>query len=417
MLAHELCLSTSALTTLTRQLRERPDRIVTVPAGWSRSPERLQWLVHAVEPMPGPQAPQVCVTATTGEFVQRLRAGLLHAHREASVLSLCLGIGPASGRLAGLAGVAGVTQSLRRIAVAGPGLLRLDAPDAVPLPTPGAEPERLSRTIGALGADAVARLRSLRVAVVGCGRSGSLVVEGLAALGVAGLVLIDPDVLEAHNFGEMAGLVADDLGDAKVQALARAVQRQPLATGTQVTAVAESVLSLAALGALKEADVLVCCADSVAARLATAVLAVFYLKPLLDIGTAVLAGPRIGADVRWLLPGRCLLCVGGLPDLAAARTALLQGRIQLRTGEFTTERLGSLRSLNTMAVGLGQTLLEQCVAGRREEATWLQLDVDATGLPRLASRRPGRASRCGLCVQTGQGDGALADLPALLARL
>src|SRR5258708_20700439 len=73
----------------------------------------------------------------------------------------------------------------------------------------------------------------------------------------------------------------------------------------------------------------------------------------------------MGLDVRWLPPGRCVGCVG------------------LPRGAGEPRRLGSLRSLNTWAVGLGFMLLEQFLAGSLGESLWLQGDVSADGLPRL----------------------------------
>ncbi len=65
-----------------------------------------------------------------------------------------------------------------------------------------------SRTIGALGGEAVwRRLVGLQVAVIGVGRTGSLVVTTLTRLGLRTLSLIDPDIVEAHNIGEMDGVI------------------------------------------------------------------------------------------------------------------------------------------------------------------------------------------------------------------
>jgi hypothetical protein len=187
-----------------------------------------------------------------------------------------------------------------------------------------------SRTIGALGQAAWRRLRSLHVGVIGCGRSGSLAATALRQLGVRRFTLIDPDVLEPHNLGEMDGVGPADIGRPKVHAVAETL-RQP--DDCAVLAFADSILSLSALVVAKRADVLFCCVDSPAARLATACLAALYLKPLVDIGTGIFnesSGPaaparRMGADVRLVLPGRCLLCLGGIADLARARTELLAG--------------------------------------------------------------------------------------------
>src|SRR5262249_34597821 len=158
------------------------------------------------------------------------------------------------------------------LTLVGPGLVRVPLRDGqsqwIVTPTAvGPSPDAiLSRTAGALGPDAFARLRQLRAAVVGCGRLGSLAAEALAAVRVGGLALIDPDRLEEHSLGEMAGVGPADLGRPKAVALAQAVRRLPTAAGTGVTAVADSVLTLPALAEAKPADVLVSCADSPTAR-------------------------------------------------------------------------------------------------------------------------------------------------------
>ena len=99
-------------------------------------------------------------------------------------------------------------HSLRLV---GPGMLRINLQRA-PWPEwssqAGEEPhqdlsERWSRTIGALGFDVWQRLIGLRYAIVGLGRTGSSLALALARLGVQHLTLIDPDLLERHNLGEM----------------------------------------------------------------------------------------------------------------------------------------------------------------------------------------------------------------------
>jgi hypothetical protein len=118
-----------------------------------------------------------------------------------------------------------------------------------------------------------------------------------------------------------------------------------------------------------------------------------------------------------VLPGRCLACFGGLADLAFARHALLNGTTPSRAGNFRAERLGSLQSLNTVAVGLGQTLLEQFVSGRVRNSVWLQVDIDPAGLPHLQHRVPPVPTRCPMCELTACGDAGLEHLADWLSRL
>ena len=88
-------------------------------------------------------------------------------------------------------------------------------------------PERveddLERRFGGLrrlyGEAAYAKLRALRVAVVGLGGVGSWTVEALARSGVAGLVLVDFDHVAESNINRQVQALGSTLGQAKGQAL------------------------------------------------------------------------------------------------------------------------------------------------------------------------------------------------------
>ena len=118
-----------------------------------------------------------------------------------------------------------------------PGAMTLDAQAEVPslppdlLAVTGGD-GRWSRTIGAPGGlDVWRRPVSLRVAVVGVGRTGSLVAASLVRLGVADLTLIDADILEDHSLPEMDVVTAADLGQPKAEAVAAGLRRPVSGTG------------------------------------------------------------------------------------------------------------------------------------------------------------------------------------------
>jgi len=97
---------------------------------------------------------------------------------------------------------------------------------AGPVPAAGvgaANEADLERRFGGLrrlyGPTGYARLRALRVAVVGVGGVGSWAVEALARSGVAGLVLIDLDHVAESNVNRQIQAVSGTLGQAKVLAL------------------------------------------------------------------------------------------------------------------------------------------------------------------------------------------------------
>jgi hypothetical protein len=273
------------------------------------------------------------------------------------------------------------------------------------------ERQRWSRAIGALGEDTWRRLRSLRYGLVGVGRSGSLVATSLARLGARDVTLIDPDRLEPHNLDAMDGVTEGDVGRHKVSGILGSLA----AVSSFLQAayiVPDSITTLRALVAVKEADVLITCVDHDSARMAAAVIASLYAKPLLEIGTGILGSGdqrRMGADVRLTLPGdRCLLCLGGLANLAQARAGLPSNLVPSpRRFNWRDERAGSLRSLNQVAVHLGMRLLEDLVEERVTSSRWIRLEFDPRGSPTLRTLLPPEDRDCPLCRQMGAGDAGL----------
>jgi molybdopterin/thiamine biosynthesis adenylyltransferase len=272
--------------------------------------------------------------------------------------------------------------------------------------------ERWSRTVGALGQDGWVRLSRLHYAVVGVGRSGSLLADAVACGWGAGVTLIDPDRLEMHNLGEMAGVGTTDLGRPKALAVARGLRRR-VPAGSPVEAVAHSATRLPALHALRHSDVIVGCVDHDGARLALAALAVLFCKPYLDVATGIHGtgdSRRMGADIRLVVPGEhCLLCLGGLADLAGAQRALTSADTEgqfVRSRSWRLERTGSLRSLNHLAVGLALRLWEDFITERLRGSTWLRAEVDPAGRPAI-SHSPGTVAGCPLCPLLAQGEEGL----------
>lgn len=96
------------------------------------------------------------------------------------------------------------------------------APDAVDLTGPS--DRRFASLRSLYGGPAYARLRGLRVAVVGLGGVGSWVVEALARCGVARLVLIDFDHVVESNINRQVQALSNTLGAAKGEALRERVR-------------------------------------------------------------------------------------------------------------------------------------------------------------------------------------------------
>jgi hypothetical protein len=283
---------------------------------------------------------------------------------------------------------------------------------------------RWSRTIGALGGEPVwQRLTHLRVALVGCGRSGSVLADLLAGVGFGHLVLIDPDLLEEHNLGEMAGVFPAQVGCSKVEAVAEHLRRHG-SPDLEVAHLVEPLWSSTALRAAKRCDVLCVAADDDAARLTATIVSTLYHKLLLDCATGIqfptpapaasssltAPPPRImGADVRLIVPGDgCLLCRGNLTNYAAAVERLCrQPMLTPSLVDWRRQRAGSLRSLNTIAAGLAVGLLEDLVAERLAGSVWAHLEFDPAG--RLSVTYPAHSpsAPCVLCAKAGLGDAGL----------
>ena len=309
-----------------------------------------------------------------------------------------------------------------------------------------------------------------------------MLATSLSRLGVQRLIVVDPDTVELHNLDSMDGVIFDDLDGKKAEALARYLRTLPAAP--EVEPLECTAMALPALLAVKRSDMILCCVDNPAARLAATVLATLYNRPLLDVGTGILRedpmapndgqSPNdrpplhhsttpslphsqtppifnlqssifnrlMGADIRLTLPGeRCLLCLGGIGDLREALDQLtgsgrpvgvtpsgVSGGHPLKRGttngerhdwrttneEWRSERAGSLRSLNGIAVHLGLRLIEDLAASRLEGSTWLRLHYGPHGVPEIEQGRPSPQRNCPLCELAGLADAGLPAWPGAL---
>lgn len=245
-------------------------------------------------------------------------------------------------------------------------------------------------------------LQAAHVAVVGAGRNGSLMATHLASIGVGlgHITLIDDDVLEPANLAAM-GLSPKWAGRRKVDAVATLIARVDPAA--RVTKIAAPARAPEALRAMARADVIVVATDrrgSNEARLLAASVGSAFLRPVLEVGTGIQRVERnlmrLGADVRLTLD-QCLLCMGGLGDIH---------RDEGQSGTtWRDERAGSLRSLNSIATGIAQHLLERFFLDATPQATWIHLEIDDRGfmLPRTL-RTSGSVAGCPVCAVAGFGD-------------
>ena len=183
--------------------------------------------------------------------------------------------------------------------------------------------DQFDRNIRAFGGEIQRVLGNLHIAVVGCGGTGSAVIEQLVRLGVRHLHLFDPDTLTIGNVTRVYGSYLDSVGEPKVNVSAAHVGQispdaEVMTTQTKITL--ESTARL-----LIDADVVFGCTDDNAGRLVLSRIASYLLTPVIDCGVLLSSGPGgqlVGIDgrVTVLAPGTaCLVCRNRIdPQRAAA---------------------------------------------------------------------------------------------------
>jgi molybdopterin/thiamine biosynthesis adenylyltransferase len=174
-------------------------------------------------------------------------------------------------------------------------------------------PALFDRNVRAFGGSVQRVLGDLRVAVVGCGGTGSAVVEQLVRLGVRDLVLVDPDELSASNVTRVYGSRLADVGRAKVDVLADYLQ-DVMASEVVVRRIKSMITVQKAARALLGADIVFGCTDDNAGRMVLSRLSTFMLAPVIDCGVLLSSDNTqqlngIHGRVTVLHPGQaCLVC-------------------------------------------------------------------------------------------------------------
>lgn len=254
--------------------------------------------------------------------------------------------------------------------------------DASPATDRRQREDRHDRQVRAFGHEAQERLGQLHVGVVGGGGVGSLLVEGLARLGVRRLTLVDPDQVSDSNLNRLVGATEQDArtSASKVSVLAREARR--VDAGVDVRAVRGDVAHPGVWSQLRAADVLLGAVDSHAGRWAMNVLAVQYARHYIDVGVEVTASPQTGAagHVAVVRPdGPCLRCLQGYDPRSAAdelqpalRTAKAAAGYVADAPELPTP---SVVFLNQVAAGHALAAVLDVVAAWRAPADYVLFDL------------------------------------------
>jgi hypothetical protein len=169
--------------------------------------------------------------------------------------------------------------------------------------------------IAALGVRNQSRIRRSSVAIVGVGGLGTAVSQLLAQSGIGELILIDPQKLTPDNFNRSAAMTATDIGMPKVVFLARFLGRRHHLRVRHVVASAESADAAAAV---KHANIVCCCSNTPAGRIASARLAMRAGLVYVSAGVADARHRRAGNVLFWNPTNTRLACEGCFSTTHAA---------------------------------------------------------------------------------------------------
>lgn len=176
------------------------------------------------------------------------------------------------------------------------------------IPPPQNNDEIQLRTRQAFGEGTTAILKKLKVAIVGCSGTGSIVAELLSRLGVGELVLVDHDRIESKNVNRILNSTTEHAKHSvyKTDMLKEAIEK--MGTGVSVSSIPATLHSSDAYYAVAPCDVVFGCMDTVDGRHLLNRIATYFCSAYLDIGVRLDADGKGGINeilgrVDYLQPG------------------------------------------------------------------------------------------------------------------
>lgn len=271
--------------------------------------------------------------------------------------------------------------------------------------------DRFDRNERLFGQEGQIALRRARVLIVGVGGLGTHVVQQLCLLGIGALTLIDDEELDHSNRNRYIGSWHDDPvpGSPKVdlgRRLASLIDPQ-----ISMTAIRDSLLSPAALKALRDCDYVFGCLDSDGARFVLNEMCLAYGKPLFDLASDAPEPGYYGGRVAVVFADSgCLYCRGLLDEEDVRRFLESQEARENEASVYGIDRdaLGeagpSVVSVNGVVASLGATEFMAVVTGIRPPHLHLNYRGD---LGTVGRRDDKRAEDCYYCNEIkGRGDAA-----------
>jgi molybdopterin/thiamine biosynthesis adenylyltransferase len=264
------------------------------------------------------------------------------------------------------------------------------------------------RQVLAFGRLGQAKIASLRVAVVGLGGTGSLVVQQLAYLGVRNFALIDDDIVESTNLNRLVGATPADVGSSKVKVASRVIRT--LRSDAVIEAVEVDVTAPNVWQFLSDADFVFSCTDTHASRHLVNQFAYQYRVPVIDMGVSITHHTerlQLAGHVKMVAPGLpCLWCANHL-DPQRVREELMSEEQRaadpyFQGGEGVEQP--SVISLNSTVASLAVTMFLAAVTGIPAEARYLTYDANRGRVHAMADRTNEDCPFCGTHSSAGAAD-------------
>lgn len=312
-----------------------------------------------------------------------------------------------------------------------------------PANSPAVDPiyDRHARLFGDLGQ---ARLRDLKVGIIGAGGGGSLLVQMLARLGVGHLVVVDHDRVEPSNLPRIVGATGRDAGlfpligrSKRLSTFGQRFARHKVAVAERVArraqpniefeAIVGNVVDADTAALLRDADVLFLATDTMQSRLVFNALMHQYLIPGFQIGAKVRVDPstrqvdEVFSVSRPVFPyagAGCLLCGGWISAAQLQQESLSEAeREAQRYVDDPDVHEPSVMTLNAVGAALAANDLMMMVTGLFDDDVELdQYLYDARSRALQAISGVGKAGcrDCGLSEKSRLGRGDRGRLPTRL---
>ena len=145
----------------------------------------------------------------------------------------------------------------------------------------------LRRTFDTWGQESQDIISRLRIGIVGLGSVGCIVAEAIARIGIADVILVDPDEVEEHNLDRLLYANTNDIGKRKVDLARDTMTSNSTAEAIQIETHPLPVQQKTAYDAMVDCDLVFSCVDRPVARDVLNYIAHAHLIPVIDGGVAV----------------------------------------------------------------------------------------------------------------------------------